>query len=68
MGRPNPQIVARLRRTGFIPIGVAAKAFGQPRTTIAGWIKTKRVRGVRVGYFVFVNRASMRAAMQPREA
>lgn len=68
MARPNPQIVRRLRTRGFMPIGAAAKAFGQPRTTIAGWIKSRRVRGVRVGVFLFVSRDSMRAAIEPRDA
>lgn len=67
MARPNPMIARRLRGRGFLPIGEAARVFCMPRTTIAGWVKTKRVRGVRVGYFLFVSRASMRAATKPRE-
>lgn len=65
MARPNPQITARMRARGYIPIGVAAKVFGQPRTTMSGWIKSGRVRGVRVGVFVFVSHASLVAALKP---
>ena len=66
MARPNPMIARRLRGR-FLPISEAARVFCIPRTTIVGWVKTKRVRGVRVGYFLFVSRASMRAATKPRE-
>lgn len=68
MARPNPKIVRRLRGRGFLPIGDAARKFGQPRTTIAGWVKSKRVRGVRVGVFLFVSHESLRVALEPREA
>lgn len=60
MGSPNPTIVKRMRKEGFIPLAEAARKSGYPRTTIASWIGTHRVQGVRVGYFVFVSRASLR--------
>lgn len=67
MARPNPKITARMRARGFVPIGVAAKTCGQPRTTLRGWLAAGRIKGARVGAFVFVQLASLAAALEPTE-
>ena len=67
MARPNPQITARMRARGYIPIGAAAKTYGQPRTTVSGWVKSGRIKGLKVGCFMFVERKGMRDALRPRK-